>query len=550
ALLVWGICRPCGATDVPPTERTADMPDSWLVLYDTNMPDSVTWANWYAAQWGIPPANLLGLDASPNEHLTTQASAEGQIIGPVRSLFDNNPSFEAHIMGILVGYGLPGHYATPLSGPPGGYFIPDALEDMYDDDLPPGPLSYGGQQGYNSHDNPQFQGLMLPPEGRPTKAWMEPHRYMVARIDAPTLAAAMAMTTRAKWISSPNHYIAGELLYYDYLDPALPSGRWQWLQWAVEEPALADLPWTPFDERTQQAPSDAMRFGTYGITGRTDQRLRSPDAGSRILAFDYDSWGATTVRSTTAEGGRFVPNAIDAGYAAAIGSTGEPGCCLGPCPETIFAALREGWTLGESFHIADVYDDWMWTLVGDPLLRVPHWFTQPRPAGTGDMNGDGVVNGLDVPLFMRVYIGDISDPDVIALADLNGDGVINDDDLFLLDAPILYQTNDPNVLRGNGDANGDRLIDGRDIGAFIEKLIDGLQGDESLREQFGPDMNKDGQITIDDLPLFVQVLLRQSSTVTWPQSTTSARTSGSGRAHGRAPRPFVKGEASSEQIRR
>jgi len=493
-----------------PEDRTADMPDSWLVLYNTSDPDSGAWAAWYCEQWGIPTANAIGLAAGVTEHLPTKAAAQAQIIEPVRSLLDNNPEIEARTMGIIVGYRLPGHYADPVAGGPGGYSIPDALEDMYDDDRPPGPMgSYGGQQGYNDHDNPQFMGCMLPPEGRPTKAWMEPHRYMVARIDGPSLADAMALTTRAKYLSNPNHYVHGEYVWWDYKDPVLPGGKWTWLRYAVEEPALAEMPWQEYDEDTQPTPNDAIRFGTHDVDGWNDSRLFHPSAGSRILAFDYNSWGATTVRSTTADGARFVPNALAAGYAAAIGSTCEPGsCCLGPCPETVFAGLREGWTLGESYHISDVHDDWVWTLVGDPLLRMPHWFNEPRPPATGDMNGDALVDGRDIAPFVRVVTGLETDPDIVALADLNGDSVIDDDDVFLLGAPTLHQTNDPNVLRGSGDANGDQHVDGRDIAAFVEKLIDGLQGDESLREQFGPDMNKDGQITLEDMPLFVDVLLQ------------------------------------------
>src|SRR5690606_33446662 len=124
---------------------------------------------------------------------------------------------------------------------------------------------------------------------------------------------------------------------------------------------------------------------------------------TRILAFNYNSYGATTVRSTTAEGGRYVPNALEAGYAAAIGATGEPFCCLGPVPGTLLAGLREGWTLGESFHIASVYDDWMWTLVGDPFLRMPSWL--PPAPGDGDGNGDGAVNGLDIQLMAKGLTG-------------------------------------------------------------------------------------------------------------------------------------------------
>ncbi len=510
-LLLTCAVAPMVASEVPPEQRTADMPDSWLVLYNANHADSVTWAYWYCQQWSIPPENMLGLDTSAAEHLPTKAAAQTRIIGPVRSLLDGDPAFESKIMGILVGYRVPGHYASPVAGGPGGYSIPDALEDMYDDDKPPGPMgSYGGQQGYNSHDCPQFIGCMLPPEGRPTKAWMEPKRYMVARIDGPTLADAMALTIRAKQISSPNHYVHGQYVWYDYKDPFLPAGKWTWLKRAVEKPELAEMPWMEYDEDTDQTPSDAIRFGTHDVGGWDDSRLFHPDGGSRILAFDYNSWGATTVRSTTAEDARFVPNALAAGYAAAIGSTCEPAsCCLGPCPETIFAALREGWTLGESFHISDVYDDWVWTLVGDPLLRMPHWFDEPRPLGSGDMNGDGLVDGRDIGLFTRVVTGLETDPNIVASADLNGDGVINDDDVFLFGAPTLYTTNDPNVLRGSGDANGDKRVDGRDIAAFLDKLINGLHGDESLREQFGPDMNKDGQITLEDVPLFVDVLLRR-----------------------------------------
>jgi uncharacterized protein (TIGR03790 family) len=496
---------------VLPEERTADMPDSWLVLYNASDPESVAWANWYCEQWGIPLGNAIALTTTTAEHLPTKAAAQAQIIGPIRSLLDSNPDIEARTMGIIVGYRVPGHYEAPHAGGPGGYSIPDALEDMYDDDLLAGPMgSYGGQQGYNDHDNPQFAGCMLPPTGRPTKAWMEPHRYMVARIDGPTLADAMALTTRAKRISSVNHYVHGEYVWYDYLDPVLPGGKWSWLKRAVQKPELAEMPWMEFDEDTQQTPNDAVRFGTHDVDGWNDFRLFHPIAGSRILAFDYDSWGATTVRSTTADNARFVPNALAAGYAAAIGSTCEPGsCCLGPCPETIFAGLREGWTLGESFHISDIYDDWVWTLVGDPLLRMPHWFDEPRPPATGDMDGDGLIDGRDIGPFVRVVTGLETDPDIVALADLNGDSVVDDDDVFLLGAPTLYQTNDPNVLRGSGDANGDQHVDGRDIAAFVEKLIGGLQGDESLREQFGPDMNKDGQITMDDMPLFVDALLQR-----------------------------------------
>ncbi|MFH1416974.1 MAG: hypothetical protein ABII12_01620 [Planctomycetota bacterium] len=496
--------------EILPTERTADMPDSWLVLYNIGSADSIEWANWYQLQRGIPSENMIGLIVPLDEHLPDLAAAQSVMVAAVRDLLDNDPVLESKIMGIILGYNLPGHYATSFYGGPGGYSLADALEDMYDDELPPGPTTAGGQQGQNRHDNPQFGGNILPLEGRPTKAWMEQHRYMTARIDGPTVEDAKALTLRAKAIEDPNHYIFGEYVWYDYTDSALPGSTWYWLKWAVEETALPDVPWMVYDSDTQQTPNDAFRFGTHDIDGWNDDRLFHPNAGSRILAFDYDSWGATTVRDTSAEGGRFVPNALAAGYAAAIGSTGEPACCLGPIPETLLAGLREGWTLGESFHISAVYDDWTWTLVGDPFLTVPHWFDEPAPTvpGTSDMNGDGNVNGLDIEILVGVFSGAIQHPDLIAAADVDNNQILNDDDLFLFFGPSLHNSYDPNVLRGSGDVDGDGDIDGDDITAFVDRLFNGLQGDEPLRIQFGPDMNQDGDVTIEDVPLFVDALLR------------------------------------------
>ena len=45
------------ALAVDPAQRTADMADSWLVLYNTNDASSVTWAAWYQAERGIPDQN-------------------------------------------------------------------------------------------------------------------------------------------------------------------------------------------------------------------------------------------------------------------------------------------------------------------------------------------------------------------------------------------------------------------------------------------------------------------------------------------------------------
>ncbi|MCA9256946.1 MAG: hypothetical protein KDA33_14960 [Phycisphaerales bacterium] len=489
------------AGQVAPEFRTAEMPDSWLVVYNASLPDSVAWAMAYQQARDIPEENMLGVSASAAEHLDTQAEAEAQIIGPVRTYLTSNPDIEQHIMGILVGYGVPGSYASPPTGGPGGFSIPDALEDMWDDTEPP-----ADQKGNNVHDNPQFisPGLTLPPEGRLTKATMDPGRYMVARIDAPTLTEAIDITSRAVAFELSRSSIVGQNVFYDYMDfPALPSGEWVWLRRAVEEPDLVGTPWQEFDSDTETISHAAFRFGTHALTGWNDNRLYGGDPGAKILAYNFNSYGATTVRSTTAQGGRYVPNALAAGYLAAIGATGEPQCCLGPIPETIIAGLREGWTIGESFHIASVYDDWMWTLFADPLLKVPSWFDDdPVAVGTGDGNGDGAVDGLDIAIMANVLAGSVTDPVMIAAYDLTQDGEVNDDDAFLMLAPALFDTMDADVLRGGGDLNGDHLTNGRDLEVFVDILMNGEDG-VSVRARLRADMNRDGVVDLNDVELFV-----------------------------------------------
>lgn len=369
---LWAIAR--AAAQEPPEDVTADLPTSWIVLYNLNSDDSVAWADWYAKEWDIPAENLVGLDASTAEHLNTAAEMQAQISGPLAAFFASNPLIEARTMGIVAGYGLPTHFATMPVGGPGGYSVANALQDMEDDVREINP------------QNAQQRGS-LPP--RLTKATLLPQHYLIGVIDAPTVELAMELTTRAREIGSPRTYIAGQLMYFDYNDTALPRGEWYWLRHAVENPRFVDLPWQAFDDDTQQTRNDAFRFGAHDVDGWDDARLYGEPRGRRILAYNLNSWGATNLRSTSGSGGRYVPNALTAGYAAAIGATGEPGSVTGPFPWVLLAALGEGRTLGEAFYLANPQDDSVWICAGDPLLRVANWFDVPAPSPRRPAEGLG-----------------------------------------------------------------------------------------------------------------------------------------------------------------
>ena len=347
--------------------RTADLPDSWLVLYNLDDPESIAWAQWYQVERGIPAENMLGLYASANEHLSNRSTATTQVIGPVEDYFAAHPEIEACTMGILLGYGLPSHFGNPPQIPSvGGYSIANALQDLTNTttwemnlDCPHMTAPYG----------------CMPTEGRLTKATMRPGHYLTAQIQAPTLEAAQQLTLRAQHLEAFGlTTLRDTYAWFDYSDPVIPGDEWYWLKVAVQNAEFQDVPWNVFDADVDQTPSDAFRFGTHDVSGWDGPRLFSEASGPRVLAFNLNSWGATTLRCCHAEGGRYVPNALAAGYAAAIGATGEPLCCVAPFPDTLMGSLREGWTLGEAFYLANPYDDWMWTLVGDPFLRITYWF--------------------------------------------------------------------------------------------------------------------------------------------------------------------------------
>jgi len=414
-----------GVAAADPTTQTADRPDSWLVLYNLSDPDSITWAQWFQQERGIPAENMLGLVTSTSEGLPDGAAAETQIYGPVRQYLSANPQVGERVMGIIAGYRIPGHYrlrnGLPVpGGGPGGFAIASGLEDLNNE-----------LKEVNPHV-PPHPGTALP-GARLTRASMPAGHYIVVRIDAGTLDATRQITLRAQRVVRDGYFLPWHRAYYDYSDPDLPVACrcWYWLMQTVNSSEFPEIPWVEFDDDTEQTPNDVVRFGTYDVTGWANFRLRGTPEGPRVLAYNLNSWGATTVRSIM-DGQRYVPNAIDAGFAAAIGATGEPASVIGPFPDTLLAGLREGWTLGESFYVSNPYNDWVWILVGDPFLYIQNWFGALLP---GDLDADGDVDLTDFARFSNCFTGsDVPAETGCAVADLDQDG-----DVDLLDFTVFQR---------------------------------------------------------------------------------------------------------------
>ncbi len=367
---------------VTAANRTADLPDSWLVLYNSNSADSIAWKEWYIAQWNIPTGNTLGLNCDASNERITKTDMINTIFTPVVNHLNANASLKAKVMGILVGFRVPGNFYTDASTPTlqggGGWSVSSRLQK-----LDPAALDFPRWPSNAHHFNAYFS----PDTDRINKSELAADVFITARIDAPTLAEAKDLTTRARSISTNASALpTTDWIYLDYDDPGSPGGNeWTGLRLTYEDSDFSTpawkYPWKFYDSDgagEDPTPNAAFQFSYYQLTGWHNADWSGSVSGTKILGYAMNSWGATTVRTTTGHSGRYVPNVLfNGGYAGAIGATGEPYLSTIPKIDTVLWCLADGRTMAEAVFQATPDHAWMWELVGDPLLRIPVWFEEP-----------------------------------------------------------------------------------------------------------------------------------------------------------------------------
>lgn len=348
---------------------TPDSPASWLVLFNRNNPESEEWKNWYLARWNIPPENAFGLDVPDDEKIDVDTYLFN-IYNPIRSHLRNNPELNRRIMGIVVGFRVPGNFDMPapwsssgyrlpnLDGG-GGYSVASALMNM---GFISGPTQAATgtwrvfPTGPNKHFSDAYSETPLP---IPNRFTLGAGYYFTARLDGPTLESVKQLTPAEDVI------VLDGFFYHDAFDP----DRGEWKDLTDAQKLFPDFPWRVFNSDTEGTPNAAFRASWHSIVN-WDQRIWD-QSGSRFLAMEHNSFGATTVRSTTAHNNRFVPVALFiGGYKSAFGATAEPTGGSVPEISTLWYHLIAGKRLGVAAFMATPHPNWMWELIGDPMVRV------------------------------------------------------------------------------------------------------------------------------------------------------------------------------------
>ncbi len=363
-----------GPVLVTPHSDHADDPARWLVVYNAADADAQTWAEAYRTARGIPHANLLGLSLSLDESISLAEYTA--MLNQIETYLDLN-ALRPQVMGLLLGYRVP------------GYVDNDVLNQKH----PIGSLLHTAADTFGAAVNPVAQ---VSPPARPTTTTLAGVR-LTARLDAPTLSDALALSQRAQAFDTTPLTAADQLLF-DPIPRQPPLEVWsdQTMAWYSNldrqrlrlNTRLSGDPVSQPDANFAFIEQDAIYWGW----GRAEPATGffGSHAGPRALCVQLrqPDVAATTLRSATPT--HWIDRALDAGYAAAIAASQPTSASDLPNPTRFFAALRQGWTLAEAWLVSQAYVRSGMYLVGDPLLtlRLPRagWDVFGPLARSEDLN--------------------------------------------------------------------------------------------------------------------------------------------------------------------
>jgi len=351
-----------------------------LVIYDPNVPDSLTVANHYVAARSIPTANLCAI--SPPE--TATPLAWPTYVSTVRTPVQNclNTVGRSNILYLVLAYirpfGLKGQNGTL-------YSLDGYLADIWD--------QYTNQNAFPYPDQPQPYYNAAQTQGNyyPAFVSLVNYRaqknaatiYSVWRLDGATPALAEGLVDQA--LAAETNGLNGQACLdrqygamsgiYDF---SYGSGEWD-LHQAASFAGQAGFSVTedsnPQEFGTAPAPlclGAAMYSGWYKLDHYNDGFTWNTGA----IGFHLDSLSAADPRAGT----NWSANAIKKGITVTSGAMAEPFLDGLAHPDGVFLNLLQGANVGDAFLRNEMWLKWMILNIGDPLYT-------PFPGGKAPFNG-------------------------------------------------------------------------------------------------------------------------------------------------------------------
>lgn len=350
---------PLHAQPEEPVQEQGSEGARWLVVYNTADGDSLAWAEFYRQQWDIPYANLCGLDLPLDE--TIDAATFAAMQSSLADYLDRH-QLNDRIIGILLGYRVPGYVLDILDQP---HALTTQLHRLSSSWPADNPLSRNS------------------PLVRPTKENLN-GLGMTARIDAATLDQAKQYTLRAKALKEAdwNDPSKNRLWFDPYWinHPMADDMKSSAIAWANGLDRQQTL--LPFHIPENPDPLQDVDFSAVDRDGfvftwndsNTPTLTFGSSAGHRALFVQLAIDRCVVTRRRTTGSSDWASAAFSAGYAA-VAAASRPLSSTGWITfRPLFEALKQGWPLGEAWHLASpmLTEEIDW--VGDPLMTL----TWPR----------------------------------------------------------------------------------------------------------------------------------------------------------------------------
>lgn len=345
-----------GPVLVTPLQPHAGDPARWLVVYNSADPDAAPWANTYRDSHNVPFANVLGLVLPTTETIDTSQFTD--LVNSIEDYLHAN-RLDGQVMGILLGYRVPGYVDFNGNG------ILEAVPALLQTNA-----TTAGTIANVSASPASYQRLTIENLSE---------TRMTARLDAKHVTVTDQLLARANTVTESGLGGDGSAIYFDPFagdEPAYQQAFSTMLGWATGLRAMR----TRLPIILSGDPAGDTEAGFTSVSGDgafwgwsstlPDPNIFTFPTGRRAVCAQLylEGASATTLRGTTPSNWADVP--IAAGYASTIVSSRDNPVSAIPDAGAFYDALREGWTLGEAWHIGQPILRSGFYLVGDPLMTV------------------------------------------------------------------------------------------------------------------------------------------------------------------------------------